>query len=70
LFGKRIVDEISSSVIEIEGIHRSWEEIAERTISLHLSKDFVSFFIPFFFGILFVEDAKLLVFEADASQTE
>jgi hypothetical protein len=69
-FGERVVDEVGSGIIEIERIHRSWEEVSEGSFFFHSSEYFVSFFVPFFFRILFVEDAELFVFESDASQAE
>jgi hypothetical protein len=35
-----------------------------------LSEDFIYLFVPFFFGILFVEDTKLLILETNAAEAE
>jgi hypothetical protein len=60
--GEGWVDEIGCGVVEVERIHRSREELSESSVFFHLGKNFIYFGVSFFFGVLFVEDAELLVF--------
>jgi hypothetical protein len=66
-FGKRIVDEISSRIVEIEGIHATREEVSEGSFFFHSSEYFFCPHISFFFGVLFIKDAELFVFQSDTS---
>ena len=69
-FCEGIVDKIGDSIVEVEGIDLSWEEVPESSLLLHPCKDLVRKFIPFLFAVLFVEYAELLVLEPDASETK
>jgi hypothetical protein len=67
-FCEAIIYKISCSIVEIEWVHRSWEELSECSFCIHLSEDFVCFFVSFFFGVLFVENAEGFVFESDTAE--
>ena len=68
-FCECIVDKVCEGIIEIKWIHRSREEIPECPISFHRSKYLLREDLPFFFGILFIENAVRLVLESDTSDT-
>ena len=62
LFAKARIDQICGRIVEIERIHCRREELSERSLLFHFTEDFIYLFIPFLFGVLFIEDTKALIF--------
>ena len=68
-FGKGRIYKVCHRIIEIEGIHRSGKEGTKSSISFHSSKYFTRFLLPFFFGILCIQDTVGFILQSDASET-
>ena len=68
--GEGGVDKIGGCIVEVEGVHRSREELSKGSVFFHLCEDFVDFFVSLFFGVLFVEDAEGLILQTDTSKAE
>jgi hypothetical protein len=67
---KAIINQISSRIIEVKGIHARRKEGSQTSVRIHFSEYLIYFGKPFFFGILFIQDTIGLIFQSHTSQTK
>lgn len=70
VFSKIVIDERCECIVEIEWIGRWRKEFPKTSVLFHRSKDLIGKLMPFLFSVLFIQDAKLFIFESDTTDTK